>query len=143
MLQSRLFLFILGLIQHVPLIVVAESHNAAKAPYDALKLEAVEERASKMEIEDTSSILDVVHDDTRELTKAAHSDRILGEARADLWRKKKDREEQMYFASAGAEDAAEERKLALENAARSRQAMIVAQAKGLGEQSDCSRRGSS
>lgn len=100
--------------------------NAAAVPYDPVELEAVEEKAKSIDIDDTSAILDVVHDDTRKMTAAARSDRILGEARADLWRKKKDKEEQIYFASEGAEDAMEEQKRAVAEAERARSEMVIA-----------------
>eukprot|EP00746_Dinoflagellata_sp_MGD_P167309 gnl/MRDRNA2_/MRDRNA2_97828_c0_seq1.p1 gnl/MRDRNA2_/MRDRNA2_97828_c0~~gnl/MRDRNA2_/MRDRNA2_97828_c0_seq1.p1 ORF type:complete len:268 (+),score=86.23 gnl/MRDRNA2_/MRDRNA2_97828_c0_seq1:87-890(+) len=119
------FSFILGSI--LPAILVAEAGNAATVPYDAVELERVEEKAKSIDLDDTSAILDVVHDDTRKLTAAAHSDRILGEARADLWRKKKDKEEQMFFASDAAErNAEEETKRARAEAERARSAMAKA-----------------
>jgi len=117
--HSRVFSLIVGSIT-----VIVESGNAAREPYDAVRLAAVENKAKSMDLDDASAILDVVHDTTRQVSAAAHSDKILEEARADLWRKKQDMRD--LKVTSPSQDAVQERKRALADAAAARNAMKIA-----------------
>lgn len=122
---SRFFSLLLGAIA-----LVVESGKAAQQPYDKIRLQVVEDKAQSMDLDDASAVLDIVHDDTRKMQAAARSDRILQEARVDLWRKDQDKKDlvglKALYASERAEDAVKERRTALDDATRARKSMTDA-----------------
>lgn len=110
--------------------LAAVVESGSKEPYDPLRLQATEDRAQAINMDDASAILDIVHDDTSKMQVAARSDRILSEARADLWRKDQDKKNMAFMKTMTAqqrtEDAIHERERAKEEASWARKTMAEA-----------------
>lgn len=122
--DSRIFFLLCSVAELV------ESGTVAREPYDALRLQAVEDKAKSIDLDDASTMLDIIHDQTKKLSAAARSDEILGKAQIDLWRKEQDQKDftdlKVLAASERAEDAVHEREKALKDTSRARVAMVIA-----------------
>jgi len=126
---SRLLLSALAAIA----VVVESGANVGQDPLDRMadaRLQAVEEKAKSVDMDDASAILDIVHDKSRDVRIAARTDNIMAEARRDLYRKRRDKEEMSEFktlaSSERVDNAFKERKRAEKDAESARHTMAGA-----------------